>query len=267
MKDTYEQAIAQVFKDEGGYSNDKGDRGGPTNWGITIHDARTYWKHDATAQDVKNMPKTVAEDIYRRHYALPLRYNELPAGLDYAVLDYGINSGISRSASVLQSLVGVNQDGLIGPVTLAAVSKVNTNDIIDKLYNERIRFLRSLSIFRIFGRGWMDRCIHGRELAHKLTQTKKETTTNMTTATNSNIVIEDVQTVLSVLNTVLPNILSVVGTFWAPAAAIAKFLPLIGTLMTGVNVVATATGTTPAAAVSLVEEHLTPGMPNVPALS
>jgi lysozyme family protein len=170
MQSTYEQAITQVFKDEGGYSNDPGDSGGPTNWGITIHDARMYWKPDATADDVRNMPKSVAEEIYAKHYALPLHYNDLPAGVDYAVLDYGINSGISRAAKVLQTIVGVPADGVIGPVTLEAVSKIDAStvrDVIDKIYNERLAFLQRLNKPQ-FIRGWTNRCHNGRLFAYTL---------------------------------------------------------------------------------------------------
>jgi lysozyme family protein len=124
MQATYGKAISQVLRDEGGYSNDVGDSGGPTNFGITIHDARQYWKADATAEDVRHMPLEVAQDIYSKHYAAPLGYDNLPAGVDYAVLDYGINSGISRAARVLQHIVGVTVDGSIGPVTLAAAMKM-----------------------------------------------------------------------------------------------------------------------------------------------
>ena len=82
MQATYDQAMAQVFSDEGGYTDDPNDPGGPTNYGITIEDARMYWKSDATADDVRNMPKSVAESIYAAHYAAPLHYNDLPPGLD-----------------------------------------------------------------------------------------------------------------------------------------------------------------------------------------
>src|SRR5262249_24360209 len=34
------------------------------------------WKPDATADDVHHMPKSLAEDIYAQHYAVPLHYNE-----------------------------------------------------------------------------------------------------------------------------------------------------------------------------------------------
>lgn len=168
MKQTYHEAMQKVFADEGGYTYDKADPGGPTNWGITIHDARMYWKPNATATDVRNMPKSVAEDIYAKHYAKPLHYDDLPPGVDYAILDYGINSGISRSAKVLQRLVGVPVDGVIGPVTLAAVKKKDPEKLINDIYDERLRFLKSLRTWSVFGKGWGRRVKEGRALALKL---------------------------------------------------------------------------------------------------
>lgn len=145
---TYDEALQQVFVDEGGYSNDRGDPGGPTKYGITIHDARSYWKHDATAHDVANMPKPVAEDIYKKHYAEPIHYGDLPAGVDYAVLDYGINSGIHRALRVYNTY-----------------KKHTPVDVINDIYDERLHFLRSLHTWSLFGKGWKRRCDNGRKLA------------------------------------------------------------------------------------------------------
>jgi lysozyme family protein len=176
MKETYEEAIAQVYKDEGGYTNDKSDPGGPTNFGITIHDARHYWRSSATADDVKHMAKHVADQIYRDKYATPLHYNDLPAGVDYAVLDYGINSGIYRAAKVLEETVGVHKDGLIGPETLEAVSKHDPVKLINAMYQERLNFLQGLKTWRVFGKGWKRRCVHGRSFALQLHSKYKEST-------------------------------------------------------------------------------------------
>lgn len=166
MKTTYSVALSRgVFPHEGGYTNHPSDPGGPTNWGITIADARKYWRADAAAEDVRDMPKAVAEDIYRRHYAAPLRYDELPAGVDYAVLDYGINSGISRAAKVLQRVCGETDDGRIGPDTLAAVSKRDPVDLVNAICDERLRFLKQLKTWPVFGNGWGRRVAEVRSLA------------------------------------------------------------------------------------------------------
>lgn len=188
MKETYTEAMAEVYKDEGGYSNDAGDPGGPTNWGITIADARMYWKANATSEDVRNMPKSVAEDIYRKHYATPLHYDELPPGVDYAVLDYGINSGISRSAKVLQGIAGVVQDGKIGPATIAKVKTLDPESTINAIYDERLKFLRGLSTFSLFGRGWADRVTRGRAIALSLARKYKDYKPNAGTTTTVAVV-------------------------------------------------------------------------------
>jgi uncharacterized protein (TIGR02594 family) len=151
---TYDEALKRVLAHEGGYTNHPSDPGGPTNWGITIQDARKYWKARATAADVQAMPVAVAKDIYRTRYAAPLRYDELPAGVDYAVLDYGINSGIARSAKVLQRIVGVEADGEIGDVTLAAVRARDPKVLVAAICDERMAFLQGLKTWPTFGRGW-----------------------------------------------------------------------------------------------------------------
>ena len=169
MKETYNEAMAQVYEDEGGYSNDAGDPGGPTKYGITIHDARMYWKRDATAADVRAMPKSVAADIYAKHYANPIRYNDLPAGLDYTILDYGINSGISRSVKVLQRTLGRPVTGNINDGDIEACKKAKTIDLINQVWDERVRFLTNLSRSKPqFRAGWLSRCRRGRHLALSL---------------------------------------------------------------------------------------------------
>lgn len=173
MRSTYDEAIAQVFKDEGGYSNIPSDHGGPTNYGITIHDARLYWKPDASAEDVRKMPKSVASDIYREHYARVIGYDSLAPGVDYAVLDYSINSGAGRALTVYRSCKG-----------MSAV------DTINAIYDERTAFLKALGAHPSqakFLPGWLARCKRGRVLALRLNE--KYSTSNAHNKTAGGIVI------------------------------------------------------------------------------
>src|SRR5690349_24305390 len=102
----FDAALARVLAHEGGYSNHPSDPGGPTKFGITLADYRRHLKPGASAADVRAMRLDEARAIYRAHYWAALRCDELPAGLDYALFDYGVNSGIGRAARVLQRLVG-----------------------------------------------------------------------------------------------------------------------------------------------------------------
>jgi len=153
-KETYDESLKAVLEWEGGYTNDAADPGGPTNWGITIFDARMYWKADATAADVRQMPLSVAKEIYRDKYWDALRCDEMPPGVDYCVFDYGVNSGISRGAKVLQRLIGVTVDGKVGNETLEALMSVDAKRLIGDMCDERLAFLQNLRTWPVFGNGW-----------------------------------------------------------------------------------------------------------------
>ncbi|MFX8681133.1 glycosyl hydrolase 108 family protein, partial [Acinetobacter baumannii] len=47
MRSSYDASLDRLLKDEGGYTDHPSDPGGPTNFGITLVDARRYWKGNA----------------------------------------------------------------------------------------------------------------------------------------------------------------------------------------------------------------------------
>jgi lysozyme family protein len=152
---SYDEALARLLVHEGGYSNHPSDPGGPTNWGITIFDARAYWKKDATAADVRDMPVEVAKDIYRSKYWGAMRCDELPTGVDYAAFDYGVNSGIGRSGRVLRRILGLSdQTSAITDEVIAAAKRRNAAVVIDAICDERLAFLQGLRTWSTFGNGW-----------------------------------------------------------------------------------------------------------------
>jgi len=155
MKDNYDACEAHVLASEGGFTNNPYDPGGPTNWGITLEDAHLYWKHNATASDVKAMPKAVAQDIYRKKYWDALNCDNLPSGLDYTVFDYGVNSGIARSGKILRHCMGLPAtDWHVTPDVIAALQKRDIPALIQEINDERLHFLHGLSTWERFGKGW-----------------------------------------------------------------------------------------------------------------
>ena len=153
-KHSYDESLRRLLIHEGGYSNHPQDPGGPTNYGITIHDARKYWKADATAADVRAMPIEVAKGIYKSKYWNALRCDELPPGVDYSVFDYGVNSGTSRAAKVFQRVLAVPVTGGVDDLAVAAARERNASAIITAICDERLRFLQGLSTWPVFGAGW-----------------------------------------------------------------------------------------------------------------
>jgi lysozyme family protein len=152
---SYDEALARLLVHEGGYSNHPSDPGGPTNGGITIFDARAYWKKDATAADVREMPVEVAKDIYRSKYWGAMRCDELPTGVDYAAFDYGVNSGIGRSGRVLRRILGLSDEtSAVTDEVIVAAKRRSAAAVIDAICDERLAFLQGLRTWSTFGNGW-----------------------------------------------------------------------------------------------------------------
>lgn len=156
MNANFEKALALVLEHEGGYVNHPKDPGGATMKGVTqaVYDA--YRKlRGRGVQSVKLISEEELRAIYKFQYWDKVQGDFLPAGVDYAVFDFAVNSGVSRAAKYLQAVLGVAQDGQIGAKTLAAItSPANT---INALCDRRVGFLRNLKTFLTFGKGWTRR--------------------------------------------------------------------------------------------------------------
>lgn len=149
-------SIDRILISEGStYTNDPEDPGGPTKYGITIYDTRLYVKKGATAADVKALTKDVAIKIYDEKYWDALNCDELPSGLDYTIVDYGVNSGIARSGRVLRQLLGMpTNDWHVTPEVIAAINKRAVTALIRGENSERLNFLQHLNTWPRFGGGW-----------------------------------------------------------------------------------------------------------------
>ena len=65
----FEKALEFLFPSEGGYGNDKDDKGGPTNMGVTQYTYNYYRrKHNLQPKDVKNITRDEAKKLYYEEY-------------------------------------------------------------------------------------------------------------------------------------------------------------------------------------------------------
>jgi hypothetical protein len=162
----FDACMPFIFKAEGGYSDNPADPGGPTNFGITLATLKTYeGTPNLTADDVKKLSPEMAKEIYRTAYWNRMQCGALPAGLE--VFDFGVNSGPAESVKTLQRIVGVTQDGSIGPITLAAVGQFNVGDLIARFAQARLAFYQSLNMPE-FEQGWATRVAQIQTAAAKM---------------------------------------------------------------------------------------------------
>jgi lysozyme family protein len=149
----FDTAFHHLLGVEGGFVDHPSDPGGATNWGITERVARA----NGYAGHMRDLPVSVAKAIYRKDYWTPIRAEELPPVVRYAVFDAAVNSGNRQAIIWLQRAVGATPDGVIGPQTLGAVRSANGEQVLRRMLSARLRFMTDLKTWPTFGRGWARR--------------------------------------------------------------------------------------------------------------
>lgn len=168
----FQACLEIVFGGEGGFVNDKFDPGGATKFGITIRTLASYRGDDVSVDDVANLTKDEARDIYRSMYWNVMKCEQLPPGVDLVVFDHGVNAGPGRAAKMLQNIVGTAADGSIGPVTLEAVRRREAADLVRRFSQARRDFYEGLDKAR-FERGWINRANRVEQLALGMASARK----------------------------------------------------------------------------------------------
>lgn len=148
----FDKAFDMLLGHEGSYSRHPDDPGGETMWGITARVARANDYQGA----MQSMPRHVAKDIYRAVYWNKVRAEELPDPLRYPLFDAAVNSGCVQAIKWLQRALDVGEDGILGPMTLAAAARDPQRTAV-RMTAERLDFMTSLPTFGAFGRGWARR--------------------------------------------------------------------------------------------------------------
>jgi len=146
-----------VIVNEGGYVDNKLDPGGATNWGCTQAVWEGYIGHKVSVDDMKALTKEDVKPLYKKRYWDAIHGDAIPSGLDYCLFDCAINSGVNRSAKIIQEIVGVFADGAIGNNTVSAITQLNPVTAINEFCDKRQAFLESLKTFPVFGKGWSKR--------------------------------------------------------------------------------------------------------------
>lgn len=134
MKDNFERCLRLVLDEEGGFSDHPQDSGGRTKWGITEREYRR-WKHDPHA-NIMDMTQGEMHRIYREDYWDKVGADDLPAGFDLLLFDTHVNGGHAKR-------------------WYAACG----GDVV-RYQQQHLAYLRSLRVYRYFGKGWEKRQRH-----------------------------------------------------------------------------------------------------------
>lgn len=161
----FSNCLRAVLCHEGGFVDHPRDPGGATNLGITRATLARWRGRPVSRAEVRALTRAEATKIYRALYWDEIAGDALPPGVDLAVFDYCVNSGVGRATRTLQSVAGIDADGRIGKLTLAAVDVAEPFFLITSYCRRRLAFLEGLRSFAIFGRGWRRRVYETQALA------------------------------------------------------------------------------------------------------
>ena len=157
----FNRCIKVVLKSEGGYVNNPSDPGGETKYGIS--------KLFFPDEDIKNLTKARAIGLYFKYYWTPMRLEGINSEpLVLQVFDFGVNAGKVRSIRLIQSIVGVEEDGYCGPITKAHINSFKpivkdsgTYTALDMFKEGRKHYYIDLANrkpeMKIFLKGWLNR--------------------------------------------------------------------------------------------------------------
>jgi len=159
---SFEKAFAHVIGVEGGYVDNPNDKGGATKFGITQKVLEAWRKKPVTKDDVKNLQLEEAKKIYKKNYWDTMSLDSVRSQtLQHMLFDQGVNSGVGTAAKALQQILGVTQDGKIGPKTIDAINAKHPFELCSRFIQVRqlfyVRLCKQDPSQMVFLEGWINR--------------------------------------------------------------------------------------------------------------
>lgn len=160
---TLDDLIADLLVREGGYVDHPDDRGGPTNMGITLATLVSYRGRPCTRGDMRALTIHEASSIYKDMYWVkPGLFSLALDPLTQEMLfDTAVHSGPHRAVRLLQSSLGLKDDGVIGPKTRSKVQHTKAPVLAAGYIAARVMFLGRIITNNpsqaVFAAGWMKR--------------------------------------------------------------------------------------------------------------
>lgn len=165
--DHFPDAVAFLFKDEGGYVNNPHDSGGPTKYGVTLRTLSGWRARECTVDDIKALEQVEAAAIYRARYWDANRLGEIEnAWLATILLNAVVLFGARTVVKIVQTAtgfeaLGLTADGVVGDHFLTVTNSSDPNKLALLIKNQLVSYVAQIVAAqpknRIFQNGWLAR--------------------------------------------------------------------------------------------------------------
>lgn len=163
----FEIEIPRVLAHEGGYVNHPSDPGGKTNRGITDRldgkiDGLVDLNGDGAGDvEIKKLTEDQAKQVYKTRFWDRMQGDKIESQAIAGILFDGyVNMG-ANAIKILQRILSVKDDGVIGPKTLEAINGANEIQLYTDYKAARIEFYNDLAerkpALKVFLKGWNNR--------------------------------------------------------------------------------------------------------------
>lgn len=170
----FEELVKTILDFEGGYVDHSSDTGGATNFGISLRfmkntgDLELFDLDDdgeITKNDVKLLTKDISIAAYKKYFWDNYKLYIYEPKLALLLFDMYVNHNPKSVGRMIQ--ISLNRcenrvvvDGIVGPKTIAAILKTNSDELIQVLLCEREKFYRKIvqnnTSQEVFLNGWID---------------------------------------------------------------------------------------------------------------
>lgn len=142
------------------------DPGGRTGAGI-LQREYTAWlaARGRASKDVWEMSDNDRDSIYWERYWDDLKCDDYPLPQAFLLFDTGVLNGVNAARKLAQKTVGVRQDGIIGPITRAALNAVDKAEFLERFQFHRRAYLKTRPAWPTFGEGWYNRMTQVEKIA------------------------------------------------------------------------------------------------------
>lgn len=166
----FDKCLPVILEHEGGYVNDPVDPGGATKYGISFKFLKGLPSEfgdidgdgDIDIDDIKALTTSKAAKLYYTFFWRRMNLDSVSQEvLALHMFDMGVNAGTKTAIKLLQRILGVTIDGILGKETLGAITQTNStriiNDYIKARYSYYDAIIKKNPALGKYKKGWYRR--------------------------------------------------------------------------------------------------------------